>query len=72
MTKETQEMRLKIEEELGLDPVDKSVIVLYDGERQEQVGKRKQIDYRAGIYMYNIYSESLAYYIGPDIRQDPE
>lgn len=35
--KETEEMNSIIEEKLGLDPVDKSVIVLYEGEKQEQV-----------------------------------
>lgn len=30
-------MQEKIQEELGLNPVDKGVIVLYDGEKQEQV-----------------------------------
>lgn len=34
---ETHEMQDQIEKTLGLDPVDKSVIVLYDGEKQEQV-----------------------------------
>lgn len=34
---ETKEMQTKIEEKLGLDPVDKSVVVLYEGEKQEQV-----------------------------------
>lgn len=35
---ETQAMQDKIEKELGLNPVDKSVVVLYDGEKGEQVG----------------------------------
>lgn len=34
---ETQAIQDKIEAELGLDPVDKTVVVLYDGEKQEQV-----------------------------------
>lgn len=34
---ETTEMQAQIEEKLGLDPVDKSVVVLYEGEKQEKV-----------------------------------
>lgn len=34
---ETKMMQAKIEEKLGLNPVDKSVVVLYEGEKQEQV-----------------------------------
>lgn len=34
---ETQQMQRKIEKELGLNPVDQDVIVLYDGEKEQQV-----------------------------------
>lgn len=32
---ETKEMQKKIEEKLGLNPVEKEVVVLYDGERDK-------------------------------------
>ncbi|KAG8313680.1 54S ribosomal protein L32, mitochondrial [Homalodisca vitripennis] len=32
--KETEEMHKEIEAELGLDPVDKEVVVLYQGEKE--------------------------------------
>lgn len=34
---ETELMQEKIQKELGLNPVDQEVIVLYDGEKAEQV-----------------------------------
>lgn len=34
--KETELMQEKIQQDLGLDPVDKEIIVLYDGENGEQ------------------------------------
>lgn len=34
--KETEQMQEKIQLELGLDPVDKEVVVIYDGEKGEQ------------------------------------
>lgn len=34
--KETELMQEKIQQDLGLDPVDKEIIVLYDGEKGEQ------------------------------------
>ncbi|XP_039490368.1 39S ribosomal protein L32, mitochondrial [Drosophila santomea] len=44
--KETELMQSKIQETLGLDPVDKEVIVLYEGEKAEQTSdelKNKRI-----------------------------
>lgn len=38
---ETKKIQEKIQSELGLSPVETDVIVLYDGERNEQVNNRK-------------------------------
>ncbi|XP_034661210.1 39S ribosomal protein L32, mitochondrial [Drosophila subobscura] len=37
--KETEDMQAKIQEKLGLDPIDKEVIVLYEGEKAEQTAE---------------------------------